>query len=68
MEEKEKNREEPEPKDCPWENSAIYSRDKETGEWKVRNPSGSIGYNYLYRDEWDWLDWIRGLEKAFTRG
>jgi hypothetical protein len=56
MEEKEKNREEPGCKGCPRENSAIYSRDKETGEWTVRNPSGSIGYNYLYRDEWDWLE------------
>jgi len=34
-------------------NSAIYIKEEETGRWVVRNPSGSIGYNYLYRDEYD---------------
>jgi hypothetical protein len=33
--------------------SAVYIRDKETGDWKVRNPAGSMGYNYLYRDDID---------------
>ncbi len=34
-----------------YERSAIYIKNKETGEWEVRNPSGSIGYNYLYRED-----------------
>jgi hypothetical protein len=38
------------------DDSSVYIQDKETGQWKVRNPSGSIGYNYLYRDDWGWLD------------
>jgi hypothetical protein len=38
------------------ENAATYSRDQNSGEWKINNPSGSKGYNYLYRDEWSWLD------------
>lgn len=33
--------------------SAIYTRDKETGDWKVRNPAGSMAYNYLYREDID---------------
>jgi hypothetical protein len=33
--------------------SAIYIRDKETGDWKVRNPAGSMAYNYLYREDID---------------
>lgn len=36
-----------------YDNSAIYIYNKETGEWEVRNPAGSVGYNYLYRDEID---------------
>ena len=34
-----------------YDNSAIYIYNPETGKWEVRNPAGSIGYNYLYRDE-----------------
>jgi len=34
-----------------YSNSAIYIYNRETGKWEVRNPAGSIGYNYLYRDE-----------------
>jgi phage baseplate assembly protein gpV len=34
-----------------YDNSAIYIYNRETGKWEVRNPAGSIGYNYLYRDE-----------------
>lgn len=37
------------------DSSAVYIKEPETGEWIVRNPSGSTGYNYLYRDEWDYL-------------
>ncbi|MFC2146178.1 hypothetical protein ACFLRT_02325 [Acidobacteriota bacterium] len=33
------------------DNSAIYIYNRETGKWEVRNPAGSIGYNYLYRDD-----------------
>jgi hypothetical protein len=33
------------------DNSAIYIYNKETGKWEVRNPAGSLGYNYLYRDD-----------------
>ncbi|UCH97055.1 MAG: hypothetical protein JSV88_09450 [Candidatus Aminicenantes bacterium] len=36
-----------------YDTSAIYIRNKETGEWEVRNPAGSVCYNYLYRDEMD---------------
>ncbi len=35
------------------ETSALYYRDKETGEWKVYNPAGSMVYNYLTRDDID---------------
>ena len=34
-----------------YDHSAVYIRNKETGQWEVRNPAGSCGYNYLYRDE-----------------
>jgi len=34
-----------------FDNSAIYIYNRETGKWEVRNPAGSIGYNYLYRDD-----------------
>lgn len=34
-----------------YDQSAIYIYNRETGKWEVRNPAGSIGYNYLYRDE-----------------
>jgi len=33
------------------DNSAIYIYNRETGKWEVRNPAGSIGYNYLYRED-----------------
>ena len=35
-------------------NSALYKKDEKTGKWEVRNPAGSLGYNYLYRDDMDW--------------
>jgi hypothetical protein len=35
---------------------SIYIFDPETNEWKVLNPSGSVAYNVLSRDEWGWLD------------
>jgi hypothetical protein len=34
-----------------YNHSAIYIYNRETGKWEVRNPAGSIGYNYLYRDD-----------------
>ncbi len=34
-----------------YDNSAIYIYNRETGKWEVRNPAGSIGYNYLYRED-----------------
>ncbi|MFC2140665.1 hypothetical protein ACFLQP_00010 [Acidobacteriota bacterium] len=34
-----------------YDNSAIYTYNRKTGKWEVRNPAGSIGYNYLYRDD-----------------
>ena len=34
----------------------IYIYDPKTKQWKVHNPSGSTAYNYLTRNEWDWLD------------
>lgn len=37
----------------PYENSSIYKKNKKTGEWEVKNPSGSIAYNYLYRDDYE---------------
>ncbi|MDQ1355479.1 MAG: hypothetical protein QG657_5789 [Acidobacteriota bacterium] len=35
------------------ETSTLYYQDKETGEWKVTNPAGSMVYNYLTRDDID---------------
>ena len=37
----------------PYENSAIYKKNEKTGEWEVKNPSGSIAYNYLYRGDYE---------------
>ena len=34
-----------------YDNSSIYIYNRKTGKWEVRNPAGSIGYNYLYRDD-----------------
>jgi len=34
-----------------YDHSTIYIKNEKTGLWEVRNPSGSIGYNYLYRDD-----------------
>ena len=31
--------------------SAIYKKNEKTGEWQVKNPAGSMAYNYLYRDD-----------------
>ena len=45
------NRERNRPEAPDYDHSAVYIRNKETGQWEVRNPAGSIGYNYLYRDE-----------------
>jgi hypothetical protein len=42
-----------EPEENDPNTSALYIKDKETGEWKVGNPSGSMGYNYLYRDPFE---------------
>lgn len=33
--------------------SAIYKKNEKTGEWEVKNPAGSMAYNYLYRNEFD---------------
>ena len=38
------------------EHPLIYIYDPETNKWKVHNPSGSIAYNCLTRDQWSWLD------------
>lgn len=37
------------------DSSALYEKDKETGEWTIKNPAASTAYNYLYRDDSDWL-------------
>ena len=38
----------------PYDHTSIYIKNEKTGEWEVKNPSGSIAYNYLYRgDNWD---------------
>ena len=37
----------------PYENSSIYKKNEKTGEWEVKNPAGSIAYNYLYRGDYD---------------
>lgn len=34
----------------PLGHTAVYEKDPKTGLWIVKNPSGSIAYNYLYRD------------------
>ena len=41
------------PKKTSHENTAIYKKNKKTGEWEVKNPSGSIAYNYLYRSDYE---------------
>ncbi|HLP45192.1 MAG TPA: hypothetical protein VK469_04560 [Candidatus Kapabacteria bacterium] len=35
------------------ETSSQYYRDKETGDWKIHNPAGSMVYNYLTREDMD---------------
>ena len=37
----------------PHDNSSIYIKNEKTGEWEVKNPAGSIAYNYLYRDDFE---------------
>ena len=37
----------------PHEHSATYKKNEKTGEWEVKNPSGSIAYNYLYRGDYE---------------
>lgn len=37
-------------------NVPVYIYDKKIKQWKMVNPSGSIAYNCLTRDEWSWLD------------
>ncbi|MCJ7582658.1 MAG: hypothetical protein MUP98_19250 [Candidatus Aminicenantes bacterium] len=37
----------------PYENTSIYKKNEKTGEWEVKNPSGSIAYNYLYRGDYE---------------
>lgn len=39
------------PKEKHPSHSTHYIKDKKTGKWKIVNPAGSTGYNYLYRDE-----------------
>ena len=39
------------PKEKHPSHSTCYIKDKKTGKWKIVNPAGSTGYNYLYRDE-----------------
>jgi len=31
--------------------SAVYIRNRKTGEWEVRNPASSYAYNYISRNE-----------------
>ena len=59
VKQKQKTENDPEPGDVKnggqdddqdFEQSTGYIRDPETGEWKIHNPAGSFGYNYLYRD------------------
>jgi len=47
--EKSEKPQEPLEKD-PLNKSVVYIKDPKTGLWIVKNPSGSIAYNYLYRD------------------
>jgi len=35
----------------PLDQSAVYVKDPKTGLWIVKNPGGSIAYNYLYRND-----------------
>ena len=37
----------------PHEHTATYKKNEKTGEWEVKNPSGSIAYNYLYRGDYE---------------
>ncbi len=37
----------------PYEHTTIYKKNEKTGEWEVKNPSGSIAYNYLYRHDYE---------------
>jgi len=37
----------------PHEHTSIYKKNEKTGEWEVKNPSGSIAYNYLYRNNFE---------------
>jgi len=37
-------------------NQSIYVYDKKTKKWKVKNTYSSLNYNYLSRNEWNWLD------------
>lgn len=37
-----------------YSSSAVYIKNEKTGKWEIRNPSGSVGYNYLYRDDYDY--------------
>ena len=37
----------------PHEHTAIYKKNEKTGEWEVKNPAGSIAYNYLYRGDYE---------------
>ena len=39
------------PKEKHPSHSTSYIKDKKTGKWKIVNPAGSMGYNYLYRDD-----------------
>ncbi len=34
----------------PLDQTAVYVKDPKTGLWIVKNPCGSIAYNYLYRN------------------
>ncbi len=45
------NGESQDPKEKHPSHSTVYIKDKKTGKWKIVNPAGSMGYNYLYRDE-----------------
>ena len=52
----EKNLPDPKSEEKTGMNQLVYIYDPKTDEWKVHNPSGSLAYNYLSRDEWAWLD------------
>jgi hypothetical protein len=36
------------PEETDYDSSTTYVKNEKTGEWEIRNPAGSIGYNYLY--------------------